>query len=67
MKTITTQEKEMFIYLNDLRDSGITNMFGAGTYLKDAFEIDRKEANRVLTLWMQNFNQEGYDDLTIKD
>ena len=27
-------EKEMFIYLDELRDSGVTNMFGAAPYLQ---------------------------------
>ena len=30
-------EKDMFTYLNDLRDSGETNMFGAGAYLQREF------------------------------
>lgn len=60
---ITKDEKEMFDYLNVLRDSGITNMFGAGSYLQDTFEIERKEANTVLTKWMENFNEDGYEHL----
>lgn len=60
---ITEQEKEMFDYLNELRESGVTNMFGASPYLVEVFGIDRNEARRVLSMWMENFNEDGYDDL----
>lgn len=60
---ITKQEKEMFDYLNDLRLSGATNMFGASPYLADEFDIDKYEARKVLSKWMENFNEDGYEDL----
>jgi len=60
---ITEQEKEMFDYLNDLRESGATNMFGASPYLVDEFGIDKYEAIKVLSKWMENFNEDGYEDL----
>ncbi len=60
---ITKEEKKMFDYLNDLRDSGETNMFGAGSYLVNKFGINKSDASRVLSKWMDNFNEEGYDDL----
>lgn len=61
---ITEQEKEMFDYLNDLRDSGATNMFGASPYLVDEFDIDKYEARKVLSKWMENYSEDGYDHLT---
>ena len=48
-------EKEMFTYLDDLRDSGITNMFGAAPYLVQAFGIDKRDARQVLAKWMKSF------------
>ena len=60
---ITEQEKEMFDYLNDLRESGATNMFGASPYLVDEFGIDKYDARKVLSKWMENFNEDGYEDL----
>lgn len=60
---ITEQEKEMFDYLNDLRASGLTNMFGASPYLVDEFDIDKYEARKVLSKWMENFNEDGYENL----
>ena len=42
-----------FTYLNRLRESGRTNMFGAVPYLMDEFDIERDEAREVLLDWMQ--------------
>jgi len=50
---------EMLEYLDDLRESGVTNMFGAGSYLEDAFGLDRREAKDVLQYWMKTFGKEN--------
>ena len=42
-------------YLDELRDSGRTNMFGATPYLMDEFDLSRKEAMSVLRHWMDTF------------
>jgi len=55
----TEQEKQVMEFLNILRESGLTNMFGASTYIVDEFEIENSEARRILKLWMDNFNEEG--------
>jgi len=47
---------EYFEYLNVLRESGVTNMFGAAPYLTDEFGLSRTEARTVLKSWMQNFS-----------
>lgn len=47
---------EYLSYLDDLRDSGITNMFGARPYLMREFsELNKEEASIVLTYWMETF------------
>lgn len=51
-----------WIYLEDLRRSGVTNMFGAAPYLESEFDLDHKEAVKVLSDWMANYNPEDYDD-----
>jgi hypothetical protein len=57
-------EREVLEYLNELRSSGTTNMFGAAPYIQAEFpEIDRKESVRLFTLWMENFNEEGNYEL----
>jgi hypothetical protein len=64
MRKTTEQEQEVLEYLNILRDSGATNMFGATPYIEDEFGLDRKESKRLLSLWMKNFNNEGkYDEV----
>ena len=59
MRKTTDQEQEVLEFLNILRDSGATNMFGAVPYIKDEFNLDSKEAKSLLMLWMANFNDEG--------
>ncbi len=59
MRKTTDKEQEVLEFLNILRDSGATNMFGAVPYIKDEFELDSKEAKSLLMLWMANFNDEG--------
>jgi len=41
-----------FEFLNRLRESGATNMFGAAPYLESVFDLDRREAKQVLQQWM---------------
>lgn len=59
MRKTTELEKEAMSFLNRLRESGITNMFGAGPFVEEEFGIDTREARRILSLWMHNFNTEG--------
>jgi hypothetical protein len=49
--------KDHLIYLDSLRESGITNMFGAAQYLTKAFPINIKEARIVLKYWMETFSE----------
>jgi len=49
------EKEEMFDYLENLRESGVTNMFGAAPYLKDAFDISMLDAKQILLEWMQNY------------
>jgi uncharacterized protein YciI len=42
-------------YLDDLRESGETNMFGAGPFVANAFGLDSKEAREIVTYWMDSF------------
>lgn len=44
-------------FLDELRESGVTNMFGAGIYLQNEFCLDKKEAREILTEWMKNFKK----------
>ena len=68
-KAVTAYKMEQFIYLNKLRESGETNMFGASPYLACAFSLPRREASKVLIEWMEWVNSNssnldlGYDDI----
>ena len=48
---------ELLAYLDALRESGVTNMFGAGPYLVEEFGITSAEARRVLGHWMRTFGE----------
>ena len=52
---------EYWIYLEELRRSGVTNMFGATPYLAEEFGLDKNEARKILGDWMMNYNPEDYD------
>ena len=42
-----------FDYLEELRESGKVNMFGARPYLAEEFDLHDEEAKRILLLWMK--------------
>lgn len=46
-------------FLLDLRNSGVTNMNGAGPYLQAHFHITKVEANKVLINWMKSFENKS--------
>lgn len=48
-------QAEYFKYLEELRNSGVTNMFGAGEFLEEAFGLEKQEAQRVLIEWMKSY------------
>jgi len=51
------------IYLDALRSSAITNMFGATPYLqKDFPELTKSQARKVLGYWMETFSERRSED-----
>ena len=44
-------------YLDALRESGVTNMFGAASFLVDAFGMKANDARKVLVYWMETFSE----------
>jgi len=42
-----------FKFLNRLRESGITNMYGASPYIAEAFDVNKREASKILVEWME--------------
>lgn len=47
----------MYRFLNQLRESGSINMFGASPVLAESFGISSKEAGVVLAHWMEWVSQ----------
>jgi len=49
---------EMLKYLDKLRESNVTNMFGAAAYLREDFhELSKNESYKVLSYWMDTFGE----------
>ena len=44
---------KVFNFLNDLRDSGEVNMYGARPYLVDEFDLDKKDSSELLSMYME--------------
>lgn len=54
-------------YLEALRRSGVTNMFGAAPYIEVEFGCSKEEARRILADWMQNYNRGDYDGIELPE
>tara|TARA_R100001244_G_C5070918_1_gene111353 strand:- start:63 stop:269 length:207 start_codon:yes stop_codon:yes gene_type:complete len=52
-------DKELYFeFLNELRESGTTNMFGAASNLENEFpELNRQEAKEVFYEWIESFDK----------
>ena len=57
-RPIKEEWKDYYQMLENIRQSGITNMFGAAPYLRELCpELSRTEANEILCNWMTNYNE----------
>jgi len=50
---IEESQEDIIEYLDELRDSGATNMFGAGAYIEANFGMSRADAKAALLWWME--------------
>lgn len=51
-------EESHLRFLDLLRESGVTNMFGAAPYLVEAYDgITLREARDILSYWMKTFSE----------
>ena len=48
-------------YLDKLRESGETNMFGAGPYVQTEFGVDKYDAQDIVMYWMDSFDERHPD------
>ena len=52
------QACDVFTFLEELRQSGATNMFGALPYLEREFpDMDRKDLKKILMFYFNNYNK----------
>ena len=56
---------EYYIYLEELRQSGVTNMFGAVPYLNSEFPY-MQNAREVLMSWMGNYQKLVDDGIIVR-
>ena len=54
-KTIHSEWKDYYLFLESLRQSGKINMWGASVVLEDVFDLSKSEASTILTNWMHNY------------
>ena len=55
MKEIKEEWTEYYVYLEVLRQSGVTNMFGSAPYLREEFGLGRRESINIVANWMDNY------------
>jgi hypothetical protein len=48
-------DEKYYDFLDGLRESGTTNMFGATPYLKKAFKLKEEQAKEILLDWMHTY------------
>lgn len=53
-------DNKYWLYLEKLRESGVTNMFGAVPFLQMEFGMSHNAAKAVLNDWMLNYDPEDY-------
>lgn len=65
LRKTTELEKNVFSFLNGLRETSVTNMFGAVPYIRQAFpDMPKFAAKKLLLLWFEVYNEEGnYDEI----
>ena len=57
--TATNTPYYVFAYLDALRDSGVTNMFGSSRYVVADFNISKEVADALVGAWMRTFDGES--------
>ena len=57
-----SMQKQVNDFLNDLRDSGAINMFGAVPYIVEEFGVNKYEARDLLKNWMNSFSHRDLEE-----
>lgn len=53
-------KNKYWLYLEALRKSGQTNMYGAAPYLAQEFDLSMKAATSILVEWMEKYDPADY-------
>ena len=64
-KTLPSQN-EVNIFLDILRSSGATHMFGARPYIQEHFGVSKYQASDFLKEWMQTFSERASKGEVVK-
>ena len=57
MNEQTHTVKDVFLFLDSVRESGVTNLYGAVPYIRKEFNVGPDVARRLLTKWMDTFSE----------
>jgi len=57
MEADMSKQEQVNYFLDELRESGVTNMFAAAPYIVEEFGVTRQEAKSFLLNWMQTFEE----------
>ena len=60
-KMNNVDKHEVFNYLDDLRESGAINMFGAAVCIQEDFQVSKQESYSLLKEWMDTFQEDDND------
>lgn len=56
MENLTEEQiQEAYNFLDDLRESGATNMFGAGPYIEATLGYSKRVSRELLISWMKQY------------
>ena len=57
-ETITPQMWETYFeYLDTLKESGVTNMFGSVPYIQNQFGVPEPQAKKIFKAWWETFDE----------
>lgn len=57
-----TTSNRYWLYLEQLRRTGVVNMFGASRFLEKEFGISNQQARKILGDWMDKYDPEDYEE-----
>ena len=58
----STVRELVYEFLDELRESGTVNMFGASSDLQDEFGFDKSTCRSVLSDWMNPYEEKSWDE-----